>query len=640
MSTLSEFISRRRGAERRQRLNELLNYYIPPNLRPAANFAGSLTPQSSYEGAVLGFEEALTPGASVSQRVGGIGKGLSGTAGIAAPLAVAKKAGMPAAQAAQEAFQGFSTGANYAGNVVKERLNQPGEMPTLYSNPIPGLLGGKSEDVMYHGGNIEGDIKAPFFVTPDEKSAKWYADESGGSVSRHSVNIKNPLKVGSQKDNKKFLEILKKNGIDVNNLEDMIFDNSPYDGTNILDAAYVPEVRAALKKEGYDSLFNPYDQLENTEIPAYAIIDDSVFSPNTVETSVDSKPTPRLLGPTGKPLKKEELDPLGYQATKMRGILDETEVDLEDLGENLPRIPRSWEEMENKYVIPLYGDRTSRGFLLKGINDLKFDMPVYTEGGLDFMRGPAFQEQNAVWASNSNIIKRIADEAEKARIESKGEDMFGMTGSMAPNANDFATMTGSAIAEQIKGAKITRKGASEFNELVRGAISSDFPGVRSPKLREWIEKTSSPKRKAFIRLIDTKPFQEQGFPSVGLGRYGVTDITQRKLPPGMFGMGVSKFDELQPILRKDPSGNRPGILVPHSTYNTQITGEYFGSLPPVPQGLVFKDVYDAMEGGVTKAGKPLTSAHKTHAIKTIMPVQKLRPDIIEGILGYVSSLEK
>jgi len=485
MSTLSEFISRRRGVERRQALNKLLNYYIPPNLRPAVNFAGSLTPQASYEGAVMGFEEALTPGASISQRVGGVGKGLSGTAGIAAPLVVAKKAGMPAAQAAQEAFQGFSTGANYAGNVVKDRLNQPGEMPTLYSNPIPGLL-----------------------------------------------------------------------------------------------------------------------------------------------------------GPNGKPLKKEELDPLGYQATKMRGILDETEVDLEDLGENLPRIPRSWEEMENKYVIPLYGDRTSRGFLLKGINDLKFDMPVYTEGGLDFMRGPAFQEQNAVWASNSNIIKRIADEAEKARIESKGEDIFGMTGSMAPNANDFATMTGSAIAEQIKGAKITRKGASDFNELVRGAISSDFPGIRSPKLREWIEKTSSPKRKAFIRLIDTKPFQEQGFPSVGLGRYGVTDITQRKLPPGMFGMGVSKFDELQPILRKDPSGNRPGILVPHSTYNTQITGEYFGSLPPVPQGLVFKDVYDAMEGGLTKAGKPLTSAHKTHAIKTIMPVQKLRPDIIEGILGYVSSLEK
>ena len=139
MSTLSEFISRRRGEERRAQLNKLLNYYIPPNLRPAANFAGSLTPQASYEGAVMGFEEALTPGASAEQVVGGIGKALSGTAGIAAPLAVANKIGMPAAQAAQEAFQGFSTGVNYAGNVVKDRLTQPGEMPTLYSNPIPGM---------------------------------------------------------------------------------------------------------------------------------------------------------------------------------------------------------------------------------------------------------------------------------------------------------------------------------------------------------------------------------------------------------------------------------------------------------------------------------------------------------------------
>lgn len=139
MATLDDFLSRRRGAERRAALSKFLNYYIPPNLRPAFNFAGSLTPQASYESSVLGFEEALTPGASVSQRVGGVGKGLSGAAGIAAPIAVAKQAGMPAMQAVQEAFQGFSTGANYAGGILADRLNQPGPMPTVYSNPIPGL---------------------------------------------------------------------------------------------------------------------------------------------------------------------------------------------------------------------------------------------------------------------------------------------------------------------------------------------------------------------------------------------------------------------------------------------------------------------------------------------------------------------
>ena len=143
MSALSDFLSRKRGQERRQRLNELLNYYIPPNLRPAADFAGGLTPSASYEGAVQGFEQALTPGATAEDIVGGIGKGLSGTMGVAAPLAVANKAGMPAAQAVEEAFLGFNTGADYAGNVIKDRLNQPGPMPTVYSNPIPGLLGGE-----------------------------------------------------------------------------------------------------------------------------------------------------------------------------------------------------------------------------------------------------------------------------------------------------------------------------------------------------------------------------------------------------------------------------------------------------------------------------------------------------------------
>jgi hypothetical protein len=145
MSALSDFLSRKRGQERRQRLNELLNYYIPPNLRPAANFAGGLTPSASYEGAVQGFEQALTPGATAADIVGGVGQGLSGTMGIAAPLAVANKAGMPAAQAAQEAFVGFSTGADYAGNVIKDRLNQPGQMPTVYSNPILGVGDGASD---------------------------------------------------------------------------------------------------------------------------------------------------------------------------------------------------------------------------------------------------------------------------------------------------------------------------------------------------------------------------------------------------------------------------------------------------------------------------------------------------------------
>ena len=334
--------------------------------------------------------------------------------------------------------------------------------------------------------------------------------------------------------------------------------------------------------------------------------------------------------------KKEELDPLGYQKTKLRDYLKNTEVQRVDLGEKRPRIPRTWEEMEGKLVMPFYGDRTSGGELITGVNDIKFDKPVYSEAGLDFMRGKANELDDAIWASNSNIITRINKEAQKAREKFEESDIYGMTGSMAPDANDFAVHTGGSIAEMVQQSKITRAGAAEFNEIMR-SVDPSFVGLRSPKLREWLDAASSPIRKTFIRLMDSAPMQAAGMPSPAIGRLSVTDPTQVDLPAGQFGMGVAKIDEFKPILKAGVDGNR-SQQVPHSTYNTQITGEYFGSLPPVPQSLIFTDVYDAMEGKTTKAGLPLSEAHKTHAIKTKMPVERMTSRKIANILDYLARL--
>ena len=350
-----------------------------------------------------------------------------------------------------------------------------------------------------------------------------------------------------------------------------------------------------------------------------------------------SKPVGLLTAASGRGPKKEELDPLGYQKPKMRGYLSDTNVQMSDTGENLPRQPMSWEDMEGKVVLPFYGDRTARGLLVEGVNDLKFDEPVYTEGGVDFMRGPAAQQDRAIWASNQNIIKRIESEAEKASRDFEGADIFGLTGSMSPDANDFATFTGAAMAELVKGAKITKKSAKEFDKVMR-AVDPDFVGVLSPNLREWVTSTSSPKRKSFIRLMESAPMQEQGFPSPAEARYSVTDPTQRDIPAGMFGLGAAKVDTSAPLMYNEPKGNLPRANVPHSTYNTQIAGDYTGSLPPVPQGLLFRNVYDAMEGKTTKSGQALNEAHKTHAIKTIMPAQQITPEVLEGILDYLSRM--
>jgi len=338
---------------------------------------------------------------------------------------------------------------------------------------------------------------------------------------------------------------------------------------------------------------------------------------------------------------KADLDPLGYQNTRMNDVyLSDTDVRLSDTDKNLARIPRNWEELENKIILPFYGDRTSGNVIVEGVNDIDFDIPVFTEGGVDFMRGPAAQTDDAIWASNQSIATRIKKEAEKAYDKYEGLDVIGLTGSMAPDANDFATFTGAAMSELIKGAKITKKSAKEFDDIMK-VIDPDFVGVLSPKLRDWVVTTTSPKRKSFIRLIDSNPMQARGFPSPAVARYSVTDPTQRNLPPGMFGLGASKIDPSASLLYNTPKGNLPRANVPHTTYDTQVRGsEYFGSLPPVPQRLLFKDIYNAMEGKVDKRGYPLTSANITHAIKTKMPSIKITPEIIDGILNYFSRMER
>ena len=47
-----------------------------------------------------------------------------------------------------------------------------------------------------------------------------------------------------------------------------------------------------------------------------------------------------------------------------------------------------------------------------------------------------------------------------------------------------------------------------------------------------------------------------------------------------------------------------------------------------------------MQGRFTKSGQPLNEAHKTYAIKTKMPAQKMTPKNLEGILDYRARLER
>lgn len=447
---------------------------------------------------------------------------------------------------------------------------------------------------------------------------------------------------------------------ELDDVRDQFYDNDDWKAS-VENREFLDEIRDRIKDAGYDSIVykNAVESSRDEGIQdSMIVLDPSNLRSVNAEFDPAYSNYPDLLAanrsraagvlatigdnggpPLNKPLTKEQLDPLGYQKTKMRRPFSEVEVQQRDLGENLARKPMSWENMEGKVILPFYGDRTSRGLLVEGVNDYKFDAPVYTEGGVDFKVGPAAQKDRAIWASNQNIITRLSKEADKAQRQFEGRDILGVTGSMAPDANDFATFTGEAVAELVKGSKITKKTAKEFDKTMK-ALDPTFVGLLSPDLRDWVKNTSSPNRKSFIRLMDSRPMQDAGLPSPAEARKSVTDPTQYELPSGMFGLGVSRIDTGAPLMFNTPKGNKALARVPHSTYNTQIAGDYLGSLQPVPQRLIFKDVYDAISGKLDKRGNPLTEANMTHAIKTKMPAQELTPQIIDGILNYLARLER
>jgi hypothetical protein len=91
-------------------------------------------------------ERMMSPNMGVMDRVAALGDMLSGVAGVTGPAVVAGRAGVPAAAAVMEGLLGGSPTTQAAGDTMRavgrdvvERLNQPGQMPTTYANPIPGL---------------------------------------------------------------------------------------------------------------------------------------------------------------------------------------------------------------------------------------------------------------------------------------------------------------------------------------------------------------------------------------------------------------------------------------------------------------------------------------------------------------------
>lgn len=176
--------------------------------------------------------------------------------------------------------------------------------PAPIADPTPG-------ETWYHGRMDDGAERAfvagrPAFFARDKVSADWFA-QGDGAVTSHAVRTEN---TAHWRD---FENTLREMGYDTTDgqpdekLSDDIAANSPYDGTNTVDAIYIPAVQRALEAKGFDSLI-VHDTIENTSTEALVVWNPEQIAPAGGGTQTDTPAFRRwfgdskVVGADGKPL--------------------------------------------------------------------------------------------------------------------------------------------------------------------------------------------------------------------------------------------------------------------------------------------------------------------------------------------------
>jgi len=142
------FFSNEAGQARRRALNDLLNegadYFlgptgIPDRLRLAGEF---LNPIGAKEEASVQAVRAADPSLPAGERLGAAGMSGLNVALFGIPGVLAARGYLPTTEAVAETLTGIGVASPSVQEAVRrtvERLNQRGPMPTLYSNPFPGM---------------------------------------------------------------------------------------------------------------------------------------------------------------------------------------------------------------------------------------------------------------------------------------------------------------------------------------------------------------------------------------------------------------------------------------------------------------------------------------------------------------------
>ena len=222
--------------------------------------------------------------------------------------------------------------------------------------------------------------------------------------------------------------------------------------------------------------------------------------------------------------------------------------------------------LQNKTIIPTVGDRSSRDVIITGIGGKKFQNPVRTFGGIQFMDDGA-----QGWASMMETMKAYNRTLET--VEQMGGQPVGMTTTMGGLGSDFSLDTANVLIESLRVSEIPKENLNKITEILENYTKTVKPIGKEPyqiqpfskvpnlndieEFANYFRSLPGSMRSELVKRFDKAELQNLGTPNIGQVRLSITN-------PGLIaedflGMGT-RFTDLKSGVVKSS----------HPSYDSQV----------------------------------------------------------------------
>jgi hypothetical protein len=326
------------------------------------------------------------------------------------------------------------------------------------------------------------------------------------------------------------------------------------------------------------------------------------------------------------------------------------------------------EELLGKVGVPVVGDRSIRitgpdkeSRAIVDINGVPLDSKHIPEGGMEYSR------DFGGWASMDEAAKKKIVNFALAQDDTGIEDVLGIYTAMGREAINFSADTIVPMIKQLKAIRIPKEDIKAFDDRIRkgktttdkktGKVTStaipNWLGLEHPDVIKQLEGVEGdpdfPRkgagtsiRKVVLAEMVRPEWYSKGFPDYN-------DIVDTMTVPELsdFKQGSSGLTMFKPEFKsgRDSKGNliesmknSSATKSDHTSYNTNIPGEYFGGLiASVPPHIMYPDTFKALSQKTDKNGKLLSFPDQIGSLEKARLYEVYTPEKIDNIIKYLNA---